>query len=255
MVKKSIEKKFKKIISSFWFWVAVAVVSYFIFILTIPWESWFGEVRTFLAYLTQFAWIIAIVILIVDAIKWLQKTKIGDYWKISFTILGIVGIIAYVFYALSGMGIFDNFSYEYDNRIGDLDNEKIIKIHIELLEESGYEVLYFGYFGYNSSEIKDAGYIKMKSLGSRNEQVGDGLISLSGVYPNAPEYSIRILEETQDCWYNINGDDYRVVYRDSGSLEEYEFNEEGELILTEEILRNNELYQVLQNQIENPVCS
>lgn len=206
------KEKFLKIIFSFWFWIIVALVSYLIFIL-IP-IQWTGEgleevegtggLKTFFAYLTQIAWMIVIVIIIVDAIKWIQKTKIGEYWKISFTILGVIGIIAYVFYALSGMGIFDNFSNEYDARIGDLDNEEMIKIHIKLLEKQGYEVLYFGYFDYSNKSF-DSAYIKMKSLGSKNEQVWDGLTSLTAVYPDAPKYDIRILEPTQDCWYFIDG--------------------------------------------------
>ena len=158
------------------------------------------------AYFTQIAWMIAIVILIVEAIKWIQKTKIGDYWKISFTILGVIGIIAYVFYALLGMGIFDNFSNEYNERIGDLDNQEMIRIHIEMLEEDGYEVLYFGYLSENTT--LETAYLKMKSLGNRNDQVWDGLFSLESVYPNAPEYSIRILEPTQECWYEIYGELY-----------------------------------------------
>ena len=266
-VKKSTkENKFKKIILSFWFWVIVAVVSYIIFrLIPVTWTNglvWDNSVglnlyKTIFAYVTQIAWIIVISLIIIDFIKWIQKTKISDYWKIAITILGIIGIIAYVFYALSGMGIFDRFSYEYDGRIGDLENEDLIRIHIEMLEEDGYEVLYFGYlgdYGENFSENTYA-YVKMKALGNRDNQVRSGLSSLSLVYPNAPEYDIRILEESQDCWYFIDGDSYRDVYRDVGSLAEYEFNEEGELILTEEILKRNELYQVLQNQIENPSCS
>ena len=216
--KNTKEKGFKKLILSWWFWVIVAVIFYIIFV-SIP-IQWTGEgleevegtgfLKTLFAYLTQIAWIIAIVLLIVHIIKAIQKSKIGDYWKISFTILGIVGIIAFTFFSVKDFGIFDNFSNEYDNRIGESDKDKIklIKISIESLEEDGYEVLYFGYFGH--SNLSEYAYVKMKSLGWRNEQVWRGLDSLSYVYPNAPEYDVKIVEEKQNCWYVVTGKLYRA---------------------------------------------
>jgi len=116
------KEKIKKIIFSWWFWVIVALVSYFIAVsIPIQWnESGFNFDRweginlygTLFAYLWKISWIIAIVLIIVSIIKSIQKSKIGDYWKISFTILGIVGIIAYVIYSFAGLGIFDNSSSE-----------------------------------------------------------------------------------------------------------------------------------------------
>ncbi len=259
--KSTKENKLKKILLSFWFWVVVALVSYLIFVLIpIQWtgegleiEEGTGGLKTFFAYFTQIAWIVVVSILIFDAIKWIQKTKIGDYWKIAITILGIIGIIAYVFYALSGMGIFDRFSYEYDERIGDLENEDLIRIHIEMLEEEGYEVLYFGYLGdYGNFSDNAYAYVKMKSLGTRQYQVESGLSSLSLVYPNAPEYDIRILEENQDCWYVINGTIYGAYRR---ALKETNFTEALENI---EEYKESAVYvlgQYVDYQIENPTCS
>ena len=262
-VKKSTkEKGFKWLISRFWFWIIVAVVSYFIFI-SIPitwnesgfgWDAWEGgnPYKKFFAYLTQIAWITAIVLLIINAIKWIQKTKIGDYWKISFTILGVIGIIAYVYFSLAGLGIFDNFTSDYDNRIGETDKDKIklIKIHIEMLEEDGYEVLYF-YYSLPNTTLESA-YIKMSSLGNQNNQVWDGLHSLTAVYPNAPKYEIVILEPTQSCWYVINGTIYGTYRR---ALKETNFTEALENI---EEYRESAVFilgQYVNYQIENPTCS
>lgn len=236
---KSKENKFKKIILSVWFWVIVALVSLFIMGST-PIDSSFG---LFLAYLTPIAWIIVVVLIMVNIIKWIQKSSIGDYWKISFTILGIVGIIAYVFYAISGVGIFDKFTYSSDKRIGESDNDKIrlIKIHIGFLEEEGYEVLYFGLL-LEDTEAESA-YIKMKSLGSKNKQVWEGLTSLTRVYPDALEYSILILEESQSCWYTIGEKLWKG------------YSGEGKYTLDGKNLTKLDFYSVINYQIDNPSCS
>jgi len=252
-------EKFKKLILTWWVWAIIAIVSYFIFAsIPIQWTgngleevAGTGGLKTFFAYFTQIAWIVAVSLLIFSGIKVIQKSKIEDYWKVPLTILGIIGIIAYVIFSLSSMGMFNKLFYEHDERIGDFNNEDVIKIHINLLEKEGYEVLYFGYLDIPTHSA----YIKMKSLGKRNEQINSALISLSLVYPDAPGYTIKILEEKQECNYIILGDSYRALYGDSGNRVEYEFNEEGELVVTEEILKSNELYQVLQNQIDNPICS
>ena len=209
--KKSSKEKFKKLISKFWFWIIVAVVSYFLMILMpFDWDKglWEGSniFGSIFAHLTKFAWIIAIAIIIIDGIKYIQKSKIGEYWKISLTIMGIIGIGVFVFFSVKDMAIFDNLTYEYDERIGDLNNQELIKININLLEEDGYEILYFGYL-LDDTDLETA-YLKMKSLGSRNNQVWDGLHSLGRVYPNAPNYEIVILEPMQECRYNILGNTY-----------------------------------------------
>lgn len=133
-----------------------------------------------------------------------------------------VGYIAYIIISFLFGFSFSSPSYEFDSRILDSDNQKLIKIHIEILEEDGYEVLIFGYLG---SSPGDSPYVKMKSLGTRQYQVEDGLSSLLRVYPNAEEYTIRIVEETKDCWYIIPG---------------------GIDVL--------EKYNLIQSQIENPNC-
>lgn len=226
--KKSIEEnKFKKIISSFWFWIIVALVFYILFILmpvqynesSFGWDNWKGInlFKTIFGYFYAIAILIAIILLIISIIKYIQKSpKLGDYWKIAFTIIGIIGIIAFVIFYLSRLGIFNSFSSINDDRIGDLANAKEIKIHIELLEEDGYEVVYF-YYALPNSSI-EAGSLTMKSLGNQNEQVWRGLFALSDVYPNAPNYTIHILEPTQECWYHISGNLYRA-YQNSNKGE------------------------------------
>lgn len=160
-------------------------------------------------------------------------------------ILGIVLLSVIALFAISFIELLYYQSYEYDNRIGETDEDtrKLIKIHIELLEEEGYEVLYFGNLAISEDDDEDP-YVKMKSLGTRNYQVESGLSSLSLVYPNAPEYTIRILEEDQDCWYTIRGDIDRAVFK-GGELRW----KNGTLV------DSNSAYRLLQYQIENPTCS
>ena len=241
------KKQIKKIILSWWFWVIIAIVSYFIFV-SIP-IQWTGEgleevegtggLKTFFAYLTSFSWIIAISLLIFSGIKAIQKSKIGDYWKVSFTILGIIVIIAFVFFSVKDYSIFDNFSNKYDDRIGDLENAEKIKLHINLLEDYGYDVEYFYYSLPNSS--LEAGSLTMKSLGSQKEQVWSGLFALSSVYPNAPKYSVIILEPTRECTYEISGKLYRA------------FKGQEELILNGEVVDSSTAFQLIEYQIKEEV--
>jgi amino acid transporter len=242
--KSTKENKFKRLIFTWWIWVIIALVFYIIFVL-VPFESY---AKTLFAYITQIAWIIVVCLLIFEFIKWIQKRKIADYWKIAITILGIIGIIAYVIYSLSGWAIFNNLFQGYDERIGDSENRELTKIHIEMLEEEGYEVLYFGYLNLST----EYAYVKMKSLGTRQYQVEDGLFSLSQIYPNAPEYTIRILEPTQECWYIINGTIYRAYRR---ALEETNFTEALENIEEYKESAVFILGQYVDYQIENPICS
>jgi hypothetical protein len=173
------EDKLKQLLLTWWVWVIIALVFYVIFVL-VPLES---NAKLWFAYLTQIAWIIVVALIGISIIKWIQRSKLGDYWKISFTILGIIGIIAYVIYSLSGLGIFG--------------------ADTDFLEDQGYEVLYFGcqedYLGIPSLE--------MKSFGNREDQVIDGLIHLTNKCPNAQDYySIRIVEPTQECGYLIESE-------------------------------------------------
>ena len=75
----------------------------------------------------------------------------------------------------------------------------------EMLEDQGYEVIWCGLL-----DLTNTGYVEMKALGNRNNQVREGLIVLGIAYKNVSIYTIRILEERQECWYNIDGDIYRL---------------------------------------------
>ena len=251
------KKQIKKIILSSWFWVIVAIISYFIFV-SIP-IQWTGEgleevegtggLKTFFAYLTSFSWIIAISLLIFSGIKAIQKSKIGDYWKVSFTILGIILIIAFVFYSVKDYSIFSNLSNKYDERIGDLDNEKEIKLHISLLEDDGYEVEYF-YYALENTEFA-GGSLNMKSLGNQKLQVQKGLFAVAQVYPDAPKYYIKILEPTRECNYEIDGDKHRAYRK---ALQETDFEE---AINNPEEYAKSDAYLLglyMDYQIENPYC-
>jgi len=151
---------------------------------------------------------------------------------IVFISLLFVGIILSIF-------LFNDHSSpkEYGKKINNLGEEDLVKIYKEILERRGYEVLYFGY-----SEISDYAHVEMKSLGSKNEQVWTGLFSLSDAYPNASQYSIKILEPTQSCWYTIPkwvNDAYsrKVV------------------IVDDKVVDQNAGFQLIEYIIENPTCS
>lgn len=85
MVKKNPQSKFKKLLLTWWVWVIIAIVSYFIFAsIPITWnESGFGWdtfaglnfLKTILAYFTQIAWVMAVSLLVVSGIKYIQKQK------------------------------------------------------------------------------------------------------------------------------------------------------------------------------------
>ncbi|GAG14715.1 unnamed protein product [marine sediment metagenome] len=82
-----------------------------------------------------------------------------------------------------------------------------------------YDVLYFS-CGYKDDNIDTGAFVKMKSYGDRNNQIWSGLIYLHMDCPDEDEmYSVVIIEETKECWYNING----LILQ--GYFEE-EFNEE-----------------------------
>ncbi len=241
MVKKNPESKFKKLILTWWVWVIIAIVSYLIFVsIPITWnESGFGWdtfegfnfIKTLFAYVTQIAWIVAVSLLILSGIKYIQKTKINDYWKISLTILGIVLIIAYAIYSISSFGIFHKSSSE-DYTFNKDDSAK------EFLTEQGYEVLSLNFGSYSTEmaiknrfttdtncypyrgslssleSINDTcwsnftqAYVEMKSLGNRNSQIWDGLTTFAG-YDGVSLYRIDILSHTETCTYYITGRTY-----------------------------------------------
>lgn len=240
--KRNPKERVRKILFSFWFWVIVAVISSFIAI-SIPiqfeegsklsFNKWEGTnfYATIFLYLTRVAWIIAFVILFVKIIKRIQKSKIGDYWKISFTILGIIGIIVFVFFSIKDLEIFEE------------TEEKKSKIEIKeevsksFLEEKGYEFLSLGFGSYSTETAIQNGftidtncyqyrgslsgdlvneicwsnytyaYLEMKSLGNKNSQIWNGLIALASFKPISL-YQITILTPTETCTYYITGKTY-----------------------------------------------
>ena len=232
--KKNPENKFKKLILTWWVWVIIAIVSYFIFaFIPIQWTgngleevAGTGGLKTFFAYFTQISWIIAISLLIVSGIKYLQKTKMNDYWKISLTMLGIVLIIAYVFYSISSFGIFHQSNP--DERVK------------EMLEEDGYDVI-FNYYSEMSALNETWASVRMKSLGDINEQVWDALIVLGVHYKDATNYIITISTPTSECFYNINGNIYRA-YRKASS--------EGRILVNGTEIDDLTLYNYIAIQIE-----
>ena len=54
------------------------------------------------------------------------------------------------------------------------------------------------------------GFVKMKSLGNREDQILHGLISLQDDCPDSEEYAIRILEPTKECSYFFGGVPTRI---------------------------------------------
>jgi hypothetical protein len=94
------------------------------------------------------------------------------------------------------IGIF----YELSNNDSDnplIDNKA--KNSIKLLTKGGYEVLTF--YKSSSGGVDGQATIKMRSLGKRSEQVIMGLDELSIVYPNVLDYTVRLLDTDEECYY------------------------------------------------------
>jgi len=159
-------------------------------------------------------WIIIYAIIskiVVEVIKGKDEIEpIKELWKkqkIFDKVFIIVQIIAIIIFFIIVIGfVSDSFPYTSLD-----DNYNLKKIHIEMLEEDGYEVLYFDcqVYGIHNQIPDNTPILKMKSLGRRSEQVMSGLSSLAEVCPNASEYVIRILEEKQECFYFMDGEIYR----------------------------------------------
>ena len=122
---------------------------------------------------------------------------------------GIVGVIVginIIFLLYLSYGLFDSINslnelYEpytmYDEQ------EESIE---RLLKDNNYEVLNVHISNY-SGQVMVA--VEMKSLGSRNDQIMDALISMGVVYESAFTYRIEIKSPTDTCNYLIFGDTYR----------------------------------------------
>ncbi|MDO8529020.1 MAG: hypothetical protein Q7S06_03990 [Nanoarchaeota archaeon] len=194
-LKKSKEiKGFKKIILTFWIWWIIAVIFMFITASFIPAGTY---LKNIFVYMIRIPLLIGVVLLIVNIIKSIQKSKIGDYWKVAWTVIGIIGVVLLVFFDIKGM-------------IEDNSNQRIK----EYLEEKGYEVLRVGAYNVscmfeNNCEPETA-YVNMKSLGDKSEQVNDALITLFVNYPEVIDYTITLLTPEKECYYNIKGDIYRA---------------------------------------------
>jgi len=189
---KSKEKQFKKIISKFWVWWVIAGFFLIVDMLLIP-----VQYKMIFVYIIRITLLIGLILLIVYIIKAIQKSKIGDYWKIAWTIIGIIGIILLVFFDIKGM-------------IQDNPNQRIK----EDLEEKGYEVIRVGAYNISCMFEKNCepqvAYVDIKSLGDKNEQVNDALITLFVNYPKVIDYTITLLTPEKECYYNIKGDIYRA---------------------------------------------
>lgn len=90
------------------------------------------------------------------------------------------------------------------------DEEKWIKE--DLKESKGYEVIsvinFTSILIYRNYSEGETAYLEMKSLGNRNDQIWDGLISLGVAYKDADQYTIVILTPEQRCSYYIDGNVY-----------------------------------------------
>jgi hypothetical protein len=123
----------------------------------------------------------------------------------------------------------------------------------EFLTEDGYEVLSVFINNYSDGGLKQLGYseevecnsvdeygicwtdktlasVEMKSLGNRNQQLGDALRTMGVVHPNAFVYKMTIKSPTDTCEYAILGDTHReytdVDIRNDRSEESLELKRE-----------------------------
>ena len=106
-----------------------------------------------------------------------ERVWYKEDWVIAiFVIMGLI-MLVYVFQ------IFDNgFNFNKEGNV-----KRTLKA------DYGYEVIDIGVTSDNTA------LLEMKSLGSRREQVWDGLIKLSFTYPDAETYLIIIHTPTKTC--------------------------------------------------------
>jgi len=161
----------------------------------INWKLWIGVIIVlfFLYFILnlgvwQILWVAIIILIGTSIVQSVQKSSIGDYWKISWTILGIVAILLLVFFSVK------NFSLENTT-------EGRIKMS---LQDDNYEVLEVNYFEEFLGNESLAS-VHMKSFGDLNEQARDGLTRLGIYYKNADSYSVTIFTPTSKCYYSIDG--------------------------------------------------
>ena len=132
--------------------------------------------------------------------NWLKKQKT---WKKNLIIIASVVIIICWIGSLffwssedTNNGVDTKYVQENFNRL----------IKEDLSEMYGYEVISVGNYG---DLNKSYSYLSMKSLGSKDEQVWNGLTTLWSYSEmagyNVYDYSVSILSPTDECYYHIDG--------------------------------------------------
>lgn len=113
-----------------------------------------------------------------------KKTWYKRWWAIILFILIAVGILNYYFFSPQ--------SY---------------------LRGEGYEVnsFYCTEKGWSNENILEGiSSVDMKSLGNREDQIIDGLISISQACPPSKTIFVTIIEPTRECLYSFNGEVVKV---------------------------------------------
>src|SRR3989344_715445 len=87
------------------------------------------------------------------------------------------------------------------------------------LEGEGYKVNFFYCTDKDWTEesiLEGISSVSMNSLGNREDQITDALISLSESCPPSKTIFVTILEPTKECFYSFNGEVVRLLYEGIG---------------------------------------
>jgi len=94
--------------------------------------------------------------------------------------------------------------YIYSSSAPKLSPEEYIKK--SLAEDYGYEVIDLGKLSNN--EV----FVKLRTFGEKEEQVRYSVLTLSVWYPDSDKYNIQIIFSGTDCYYGIDGKEYRTNF-------------------------------------------
>jgi len=156
------------------------------------------------------------------ALRKISKNRKLKGLGISITAL-IISILIFVYF------VFVVAFYYGDLNGSILDSDVLAENAKEALEAEGYEVQVL-FLLYDTEPTESL--LVMKSLGSREEQLWSGMLTLSLVYPDVSKHSVDILEETQRCSYSVSGNLFRVYH---AILDGEEIMVEGRKVYSSEV--------------------
>lgn len=128
--------------------------------------------------------------------------------------LGTIAIILGIVLAILSV-LLTPYFYNLGSKLGGNSFNEESWIKETLSKDYGYEVIsasnFSGILLYHNYSSGEVGYLKMKSLGNRDDQIQNALGTLSVAYENAKEYDIEILTPEEMCSYIVDGNVYRSL--------------------------------------------